>query len=160
MEINNFFYGIDIFGDISRICIYLLLGFIVYMNIIIMINYSQSKKIIIENPPKACYYDRSAYKNPVDLKDLTPVPGEKDSYYYPSGNSQPKFLVSKIKNANSYLNICKKYCKDIGIKGCLVPTTAYNTCIKELKPPSDCVSGSKPLFITKNGDFYFAYSAV
>lgn len=125
-----------------------------------MINYSQSKKIIIENPPKPCYYDRSAYKIPVDLKDLTPVPGEKDSYYYPSGNVQPKFLVSEIKNANSYLNICKKYCKDIGIKGCLKPTRTYNTCIKELKPPPNCVSSSKPLFITEEGNFYFAFAAI
>jgi hypothetical protein len=161
MEVD-LFYRTDVFGMISRVFIYILLGFIVYMNIVILNNYSQSKKIIVTKPKPVCQYNKSDFKNVVSLSDLEKVPeSEGGGYFYPNNSVQPKFKVNNIKDSVLYITICNQYCKGyIDINGiCSKQSSAYISCIDQLKPPDTCVGTVKPLFISKEkGELYYPYS--
>ena len=157
----DLFYGTDVFGMISRVFIYIILGFIVYMNVVILNNYSQSKKIIITKPKPVCSYQKSK-TTVVSLTDLKKVPeSDGGGYFYPNNSVQPKFKVNDIKDSVSYLTICNQYCKGyLNINGvCTKRSAAYNSCIDQLRPPNTCIGVTKPLFVSKeDSKFYYAYS--
>ena len=157
----DIFYGTDIFGLISRVFIYVILGFIVYMNIITLNNYKKSKEIIVTKPKPICNYIKS--KLPIiSLSDLKKVPDSQGGgYLYPNSSVQPKFRVNSIENSVSYITVCNEYCKGfLDINGvCSKKSPAYSECLKQITPPNTCIGVSKPLFVSKeDGKLYFAYS--
>ena len=146
---------------------YALLIIFIYFNYVAIKNFSESNKIIIENPPPQCS------PNPKNLPEIsendlikcvkTPSSEGKLYYYYNQDNNL-SFIVSNQKSkARNYFTICNNYCpsKDFNPKlnKCTAKSGPYQKCINLLEPPPKCTNSSNPVAIDKtNGSFFYVYS--
>ena len=145
-------------GYFYLVLAYILLGGILYLNIVAQKKFMESKQIYITNPPTSC-----TYNSQIPGVNIDTLPQCKDSnnqivpnYYIYSLNGV-EFIVTNQKQTY-YTKVCDNFCVAKNKNGnCDTPNNRYNSCVSLLEPPSGCKNPAKPLFVnSKNEDPYFA----
>lgn len=148
--------------EIIYLVFYLFVFVFAYFNVVAILNFSQSNKIIVENSSPQCSSGLgnlpliSLSKDAVPCVS-TPLGQQPSTFFYNSPKENLTFIITKDKSkAGFYKSICSNFCSPksnynhLTAQCSSINKTSFENCNNLLEPPPNCSNNSMPVAIDKD----------